>query len=35
MLLSAVLVLILGGATLLLHNRLLHIQWKPTVLFWA
>src|ERR1700694_2405627 len=32
--LSAVLVLILGAATLLLHNRLF-IQWKPTVLFWA
>ncbi len=32
--LSALLVLILGGATLLLHNRLF-IQWKPTVLFWA
>jgi intracellular septation protein len=32
--LSAVLVLILGTATLLLHNRLF-IQWKPTVLFWA
>jgi intracellular septation protein len=31
--LSAVLVLVLGGATLLLHNRLF-IQWKPTVLFW-
>jgi intracellular septation protein len=31
--LSAVLVLILGSATLLLHNRLF-IQWKPTVLFW-
>src|SRR5215470_9345798 len=30
--LSAVLVLLLGGATLLLHNRLF-IQWKPTVLF--
>jgi len=26
-------VLVLGGATLLLHNRLF-IQWKPTVLFW-
>ena len=25
--------LVLGGATLLLHNRLF-IQWKPTVLFW-
>jgi len=24
---------VLGGATLLLHNRLF-IQWKPTVLFW-
>ena len=32
--LSAGLVLILGAATLLLHNRLF-IQWKPTVLFWA
>jgi intracellular septation protein len=32
--LSAVLVWVLGGATLLLHNRLF-IQWKPTVLFWA
>src|SRR5260370_18921291 len=32
--LSAVLVLILGAATLLLHNPLF-IQWKPTVLFWA
>jgi len=32
--LSAALVLILGAATLLLHNRLF-IQWKPTVLFWA
>jgi intracellular septation protein len=31
--LSAALVLVLGGATLLLHNRLF-IQWKPTVLFW-
>jgi intracellular septation protein len=31
--LSAVLVLIFGGATLLLHNRLF-IQWKPTILFW-
>jgi intracellular septation protein len=31
--LSALLVLVLGGATLLLHNRLF-IQWKPTVLFW-
>src|SRR3984893_18226833 len=31
---SAVLVLILGAATLLLPNRLF-IQWKPTVLFWA
>ena len=30
---SAALVLALGGATLLLHNRLF-IQWKPTVLFW-
>ena len=28
------LVLVLGGATLLLHNRLF-IQWKPTVLFWV
>ncbi len=32
--LSALLVLIFGTATLLLHNRLF-IQWKPTVLFWA
>jgi intracellular septation protein len=32
--LSALLVLVLGSATLLLHNRLF-IQWKPTVLFWA
>jgi intracellular septation protein len=32
--LSAALVLVLGSATLLLHNRLF-IQWKPTVLFWA
>ncbi|HVN44114.1 MAG TPA: septation protein IspZ [Steroidobacteraceae bacterium] len=31
--LSALLVLLLGAATLLLHNRLF-IQWKPTVLFW-
>jgi len=31
--LSALLVLLLGSATLLLHNRLF-IQWKPTVLFW-
>jgi intracellular septation protein len=31
--LSTVLVLVFGGATLLLHNRLF-IQWKPTVLFW-
>jgi len=31
--LSAVLVLIFGSATLLLHNRLF-IQWKATVLFW-
>jgi len=31
--LSALLVLVLGGATLLLHNRLF-IQWKPTVLLW-
>ena len=31
--LSTLLVLVLGGATLLLHNRLF-IQWKPTVLFW-
>ena len=30
---SALLVLVLGAATLLLHNRLF-IQWKPTVLFW-
>jgi len=33
-LLSAVLVLVLGGATLLLHNRLF-IQWKPTILLWV
>jgi intracellular septation protein len=32
--LSALLVLIFGSATLLLHNRLF-IQWKPTVLLWA
>jgi intracellular septation protein len=32
--LSALLVLLLGGATLLSHNRLF-IQWKPTVLFWT
>jgi intracellular septation protein len=32
-LLSAVLVLIFGGATLLLHDRHF-IQWKATVLFW-
>ena len=32
--LSALLVLVLGGATLLLHNRLF-IQWKPTELFWV
>jgi len=31
--LSALLVLVLGAATLLLHNRLF-IQWKPTILFW-
>jgi len=31
--LSAVLVLIFGGATLLLHDRAF-IQWKPTVLLW-
>jgi intracellular septation protein len=31
--LSALLVWLLGSATLLLHNRLF-IQWKPTVLFW-
>jgi intracellular septation protein len=31
--LSAVLVLIFGGATLALHNPLF-IQWKPTVFFW-
>jgi len=31
--LSAVLVLIFGSATLLLHNRL-YIQWKATILFW-
>jgi intracellular septation protein len=30
---SAVLVLIFGGATLVLHNPLF-IQWKPTVFFW-
>jgi intracellular septation protein len=32
--LSAVLVLVFGGATLLLHNRAF-IQWKPTVLLWV
>jgi intracellular septation protein len=32
--LSTVLVLILGAATLWLHNRLF-IQWKPTILFWV
>ena len=32
--LSTLLVLLFGGATLLLHNRLF-IQWKPTVLLWA
>ncbi|MBV8496666.1 MAG: septation protein IspZ [Gammaproteobacteria bacterium] len=31
--LSAVLVLLFGGATLLLHNPRF-IQWKPTILFW-
>jgi intracellular septation protein len=31
--LSAVLVLIFGTATLVLHNSAF-IQWKPTVLFW-
>ncbi len=31
--LSAVLVLLFGGATLALHNPLF-IQWKPTVFFW-
>jgi intracellular septation protein len=31
--LSTALVLIFGGATLLLHDRLF-IQWKPTVFFW-
>jgi intracellular septation protein len=31
-LISAALVLVLGGATLLLHNELL-IMWKPTVLY--
>ena len=31
--LSTVLVVIFGGATLLLHNKLF-IQWKPTVFFW-
>ena len=31
--LSAVLVLMFGGATLVLHNPLF-IQWKPTVFFW-
>lgn len=31
--LSAVLVLIFGGATLVLHDALF-IQWKPTVFFW-
>jgi intracellular septation protein len=32
LLISAALVLVLGGATLLLHNELL-IMWKPTVLY--
>ena len=32
--LSALLVLVFGGATLLLHNRAF-IQWKPTVLLWV
>jgi intracellular septation protein len=32
MLISAALVLVMGGATLLLHNELL-IMWKPTVLY--
>jgi intracellular septation protein len=31
--LSALLVLLFGSATLLLHDRR-YIQWKPTVLFW-
>ncbi|MGP8033737.1 MAG: septation protein IspZ [Steroidobacteraceae bacterium] len=31
--LSTLLVLIFGGATLLLHDRVF-IQWKPTVFFW-
>jgi intracellular septation protein len=31
--LSTVLVVVFGGATLLLHNKLF-IQWKPTVFFW-
>jgi intracellular septation protein len=31
--LSAVLVLVFGGATLVLHDRVF-IQWKPTVFFW-
>jgi intracellular septation protein len=31
--LSAVLVLVFGAATLILHNQRF-IQWKPTVLFW-
>ena len=31
--LSALLVLIFGAATLLLHNKQF-IQWKPTVFFW-
>jgi intracellular septation protein len=31
--LSSVLVLIFGGATLALHDRVF-IQWKPTVFFW-
>jgi intracellular septation protein len=31
--LSAVLVLIFGGATLVLHDKVF-IQWKPTVFFW-
>ena len=30
---SAVLVLVFGAATLILHNQRF-IQWKPTVLFW-
>lgn len=32
-LISLVLIVVLGGGTLLLHNELL-IKWKPTVLYW-